>query len=125
MLFKMIHANTKRTPSGIAIAQCTHDLTRCKHLIELFNRLGISVSYDEVEREDMDLLQRTLDRTGTHRVPIPPAIKSEVTLHAATDNFDKNDNKGGSHDTILMFFQNPPQVPEEYLMISSKEKDTV
>ena len=83
------------------------------------------MSYDEVQREDMDLLQRILDRTCDHRVPIPPTIKSGLTLLGASDNFDKNDNKGGSHDTILMFFQNPSQVPGEYLMIRPKRKDTV
>ena len=41
-----------------------HELSRSKHLIELFNRLGISMSYDELEGEDTDLVQRTLDRTG-------------------------------------------------------------
>ena len=125
MMFKMVHCNLKRTPIGVSVAQSVNDLSRSKHLIELLNRLGVSVSYDEVQREDMGLVQRTLDRTGSHRVPIPPSIKCGVTLHGATDNFDKNDNKGGSHDTILMFFQNPSQVPEEYLTISSKKKDTV
>ena len=29
-----------------------------------------------------------------------------MVINAATDNFDENDGKGGSHDTILMLFQN-------------------
>ena len=102
-----------------------HELSRSKHLIELFTRLGISVLYDELEREDMDLVQRTLDRTGDHMVPVPPSIKSEIVIDSAVDNFDKSDDKGGSHDTILMFFQNPPQVPSENLIMCSKPKDVV
>ena len=87
--------------------------------------MGISVLYHALEREDMDLVQRTLDRTGDHRVPVPPSIKSEIAIHSAVGNFDKSDDKGGSHDIILMFFQNPPQVPSENLIMSSKPEDVL
>ena len=100
-----------------------HKLSRSKHLIVLFNHLGISVSYDELEKEDIDLVQRKLDRTGDHRVPLPPSIKSKIVIHSAVDNFGKSDDKGGSRDTILMFFQNPPQVPSVNLIMCSKPKD--
>ena len=56
-------------------------------MIELFNRLGISVSYYELKREDMDLFQRILDRTG-HRVPVPPSIISEIANHFVAQDFD-------------------------------------
>ena len=62
----------KKAPFGVALAYCMHKLSRSKHLIVLFNRLSFSVSYDELEKEDIDLVQRTLDRTGDHRVPLPP-----------------------------------------------------
>ena len=43
ILFKMVHANTKNTIWSRYSS--LHELSRSKHLIELFNRLGISVSY--------------------------------------------------------------------------------
>ena len=94
----------KKAPFGVALAHCMHKLSRSKHLIVLFNRLGFSESYDELEKEYIDLVQRTLDRTGDHRVPLPPSIKSKIVIHSAVDNFDKSDDTSGSHDTILMFF---------------------
>ena len=83
----------------------------------ILNHLGFSNSYDEVEREDMDLVQRTIERAGTHRVFVPPSIEPGVVLHVAVDNFDKNDNKGGSH-TILMFFQNQPEAVSRDSLVS-------
>ena len=71
------------------------------------------MSYDEVGRIDMNIVQRTIERTGDRRVPVPPSIKLSNIIHAATDKFDQNDSKGGSHDTILMFFFQYPKVHEE------------
>ena len=119
----MIHRNRKRTPLTTALSQAIHDASRSRHLIDLFCRLGLAVSYDEVGRIDMNIVQRTIERTGDHRVPVPPIIKSSNIIHAATDDFDQNDSKGGSHDTILMFFQNPKvheEKGDEAQRISSK-----
>ena len=74
ILFKIVYINTKKTtttkkqknthtPFGVDIAYSMHKVSRSKYLIELFNCLDISVSYDELERDNMDLVQHTLDRT--------------------------------------------------------------
>ena len=73
-------------------------------MLELFNRFDISVSHDEVEREDTDIVQRILNITRDRRVPVPLSINSQIVIHSVVDNFDKKDHKGGSHDTIIMFF---------------------
>ena len=82
---------------------CMHDLSRLKYLIELSNLLDISMSSDELEKEDVNLVQHILDRTGDHRVPVPPSIKSKTLIHCAEDNFDKSHGNSSSHGTILMF----------------------
>ena len=63
-----------------------HKLSRSKYLIELFNCLDISVSYDELEKDNMDLVQHTLDRTVDHRVPVLQSTKFEIVIHSAVDN---------------------------------------
>ena len=103
---KLIHNNRRRTPLAISLAQAIHDICRPKHLINLGCKLGFSVSYDELERTDTDMVQRIIDQAGEFRLPVPPSIDPKMVINAATDNFDQNDGKGGSHDTILMLFQN-------------------
>ena len=44
--------------------------------------------------------------TGPNRVPVPNYLDNETIIHGVTDNFDQKDIKGGSHDSILMLFQN-------------------
>ena len=88
IIYKVIHYNRKKTPLFIGYAQTIHDVCRSKHLIELSCRLE---SYDEIERIDMEMVQRTIDLTGKYRVPVPPAIKPTTSgFNTATDNFDKN-----------------------------------
>ena len=71
------------------------------------------------------MVQCSIASTGEYRVPVPLAIESSTIIHAATDNFDKNDTKGNSHDTIFMFFQNPSiseGQEKRKLQISSKPR---
>ena len=50
-------------------------------------------------------------KAGVHRVPVPPSIQPGLLIQGVMDNFDHEENTksgiGGSHDTILMLFQNP------------------
>ena len=85
----MIHNGQNKTPLHTFIAQSIHDTCKSKKLIQIMNRLGLCIC---------------------NRVPIPKNITSSSIIHGATDNFDHEENTssgiGGSHDTILMLFQN-------------------
>ena len=70
------------------------------------NRLGFSPSYDTVQRIDSSLGLRIIQSMGDNWVPVPSVITSKNIIQGSMDNFDKNDGKEGSHDTILMLFQN-------------------
>ena len=76
----------------------------------LMNRLGLSISYDEMMRIDTRLAQRVKQEAGEFRVPAGRSIKPGIILHGAMDNFDHHEDtlsgKDGSQDTILMLFQN-------------------
>ena len=105
-VYKSIHNNKKRTPLSISYAQTILDLCRSKHLLTISCRLGLCVSYDEIERIDTSIVQRLIALTGPNRVPVPNYLDNETIIHGVTDNFDQKDIKGGSHDSILMLFQN-------------------
>ena len=68
------------------------------------------LSYDELERIDTGLATRTIQLAGNNRVPVPKTIDSSAIIHDAVDNYDNEEGTssgiGGSHDTILMLFQN-------------------
>ena len=98
-------------------------------LLLILNRLGLSTSYYEIMRIDTRLAKRTIMEAGNFRVPFSETIESGTIVQGAMDNFDHDENtmsgKNGSHDTILMLFQNSdvdksPQdiicnVPENFL----------
>ena len=109
-IFQIMHSLLKENainPLSASFSEGIHEVSRSKHLVTIGNRLGFCDSYDSVQRRDTALAQRTIQRTGEYRVPVPSSINSTSIIHGAMDNFDKNDAKEGSHDTILMLFQNP------------------
>ena len=103
------------TPMHVSLSETVHDICRSKELIQILNRMGLSMSYNEVERLDNNLALRTIKRAGVHRVLVPPSIQPGLLIQGAMDNFDHEENTksgiGGGHDTILMLFQNPDKEP--------------
>ena len=122
--FNMIHSGQKKTPMYTAIAQSIHDTCKSKKLIQIMNRLGVCISYDDLERIDIDIAKRTIDLAGSNRVPVPLNVTPSSIIHGATDNFDHEENTssgiGGSHDTILMLFQNNVKDDDKTNAISEK-----
>ena len=86
--------------------------------------MGFTISYSELEKIDNGLAQRIIRRAGDNHVPIPPSIKPSVLIQGAMDNFDHEENTssgmGGSHDTILVLFQNCQNANEQNVAKSSK-----
>ena len=67
-IYHFVHNGTEKTPLHESIAQSIHNECRSKKLIKIMNRLGVSISYDELERIDFTLANRLLNRLGEHRV---------------------------------------------------------
>ena len=105
-----INNGTIKTPLHISIGQTVHEISRSKQLIQILNRLGICMSYDEIERQNCSLSLRTIHMSGNENVPLPPSIVPGNLVQAAIDNFDHEEGTpsriGGSHDTIMVVFQN-------------------
>ena len=100
MIFNMAHNGQKKTPMHVGLSETVHDICRLKELIQIMNHMGL----------DSGLAQRMFEKAGVHRVPVPPSSEHGVLIQGATDNFDHEENTksgiGGSHDIILMLFQN-------------------
>ena len=78
-------------------------------MIQIFNRLGLRISYDDLERVDMCQTQQLINLAGPCRVSVPENINCSSITYGAIDNFNHEENTssgiGGSHDTILVLFQ--------------------
>ena len=110
IIYYIIHNGKQKTPFHISLTEAIMTLVDQKLSYLIMNRLVLFISYDEMEKIDTGLAQRTINTAGVNRSPIPSTIKNDVLLHGAMDNFDHDENTpsgiGGSHDTILMVFQN-------------------
>ena len=113
--YTLFHDGRRKTPMHVSIAQAIHEVSRSKTVIKILNRLGLCMSYDELERQDHSLVSRTIARGDGHRVPLPPVISSSDIIHGAMDNFDHEEATqsgiGGSHDTVLVIFQKTSEKP--------------
>ena len=110
----IINGGQRKTPLHTAIAQSIHDTWKSKKLIQIFNCLGLCISYDDLERVDMCQTQQLINLAGPSRVHVPENIDSSSIIHEAMDNFDHEENTssgiGGSHDTILVLFQKSDEI---------------
>ena len=114
IVVNIINDGQHKTPLHTAIAQSIHDTCKSKNLIQIFNRLGLCISYDDLERVDMCQTQQLIDLAGPFRVPVPENIDSSSIIRGAMDNFDHEENSssgiGGSRDTILVLFQKSDEI---------------
>lgn len=135
-IYNMINNGQKKTPLHTAVAQSIHDNSKSKLLIDILNRLGLCISYDDLQRVDICITQEIINLAGPNRVPVSESIDSSSIIHGAMDNFDHEENTlsgiGGSHDTILVLFQknegtsntteNISQKPEEIASMSNNTR---
>ena len=105
-----MHSVKKKTPLHIAVSETIHNICKSKKLIQIMNKLGLSMSYEEMERVDYALTHRIIKQAGNGRVPVSTSLCSANIIHGAMDNFDDEEdtNSGikGSNDTVMVIFQN-------------------
>lgn len=103
LIYNTVHDSSKMSPLSILIAECLHDLTKSKKLIEIFNRLGICINYKGMQNIDSNTSKRIIDTAGENRVPVEYSINSEDLVNGAMDNFNHlEDTRSG---IILIFFR--------------------
>lgn len=107
-LYYILHRGRKRTPMHMMNSQAIYEACRSATLITSFNRYGLCISYDEVQRYHNDM-GRFIVESSSDEVPFPSHFGSSQFTIAAFDNFDHDEATlsgiGGSHDTVSVLFQ--------------------
>ena len=105
-----MHSGKKKTPLHIAMSETIHSISKSKRLIQIMNKLGLSMSHEEMERTDYGLTHKIIKQAGNGRVPVSTSICSSNIIHGAMGNFDHEEDTisgiKGSHDTVMVIFQN-------------------
>ena len=74
----MVHNGKKKNPLHVSLAELFHDKSRSKLIIDILNKLGLCISYEEVRRIDFGLANRIINAWGSNRVPVPLSIEDGV-----------------------------------------------
>ena len=126
-----LHQGKKHNPFHVSLAELLHNDSRAKLVINILNKLGLCISYDELQRTDCSIMNRIINTAGSNRVPVSLPFDdddNESELHGSMDNFDHEEATssgiGGSHDTILMLFQNSNKVENTQKILSKKPTDS-
>ena len=100
IFYTAIHNSQKKTPLHVSlcetIACVKHDICRSKKLIHILNRMRLCMSYDELQKIDVRLAERTIATVGPHRTPVSSILKKKQKTknkkkkhyNGAMDNFD-------------------------------------
>jgi len=119
-----VSGGRKLTPKHIELALVLHQATRSKDLVELFNKAGNCMSYEQVLQVDTALAESTLksmdQATGAI---IPPNIVADKFIHYTTDNIDildeTLDGKNTFHATQMAVWQRGQKADAELHLLES------
>ena len=105
---------TKWMPKHIGLGSTLHQATRSRKLVELFNKAGHILSYQQILTLDTSLAQNTLDTMNKENgAVIPPNLKRDSFIHFTADNIDINDSsldgKNTFHATQVAAWQRGPE----------------
>ena len=92
-----------------------YDKCKSPELITSLNRIGVCISYNEIQRESKSLAHYTFKQGEDWGVPIPSHFVKENFTIAALENFDHTDRSSTSrmlsnHNTVIVLFQEKPEV---------------
>ena len=114
-MYYNIHNGRRRTPLHLMAAHNIYDKFKSRELITSLNRIGVCISYNEIQRERKSLAHYTFKQGEDWGVPISSHFVKENFTIAALDNFDHTDRSSTSgmlsnHDTVTVLFQEKPEV---------------
>ena len=93
----------KWTPKHIGLGSTLHQATRSKTLVELFNKAGHVITYDNILQVDTALAQatlRSLNKNKENGAIVPENLVSNKFVHFSTDNIDIMDSSLTGKDTF-------------------------
>ena len=95
---------------------CVHHLTSSKRLIELLNRMGHCVPYDEMRAVNTSIAEEVLAKVEEFGTVIATNIKPGAFVQIAANNNDLNeeamDGKNTTHATTMVIYHNKTFGPD-------------
>ena len=108
---KSRHVRSRETPLPIYTALKIHGATRDRSLVDLFYKLGMSISYDRLLSISTEITNSVIKRYEREGVVCPSKLKEGLFTTAAVDNIDHNPSSTSSHDsfhgTAISLVQHP------------------
>lgn len=105
---------SRESPVPIYVGVSVHAKTRCRDLVEILHKLGISISYDRVLSISTDLGNEVCRRYWQEGAVCPSNLRLGLFTTAAVDNIDHNPSsttsKDSFHGTGISLFQHPSTV---------------
>lgn len=100
-----------KTPFHCLLGTFVYKTTKSKNTISTLNRLGLSISYDQILRTRTSLAAYTIE-ISKNKFPLPSHFNTSNYVTAYFDNFDHNEatisGLESSHDTVVVVFQDHP-----------------
>ena len=105
-----VSGGTKWTPKHVGLGSTLHQVTRLKDLLELFNKAGHILNYDQILQVDTSLAENVLKSLDPETGSVmPPNLLPGKFVHFSADNIDivdeTMDGKNTFHATQIAAWQ--------------------
>lgn len=105
------HSLEREPPSPLYIGLAVHKITRSEKLVQLFHKLGLSVSYDRVLQIEDQLTTALCEQFAEDGIVCPASLRRCLFTISAIDNIDHNLTSMSAstsfHGTGISLFQSP------------------
>ena len=120
----MLYIGERNNSFHVGLAKLFHDDSRAKFVTEILNKIGLCISFDQLQRIDFGIMKQVFNVKGSNRVPVSLSMDKKPLFHGGIDNFNHTEvtssRIGSSHETILMLFQNQNEKENSPKALSKK-----
>lgn len=74
-IFSMLYTMVIKNTNHITLCEIIHDVCQSKKLKQTLNRMGLPMSYNKLERINIELAKQG-EAAQSHHIPVPPIIQS-------------------------------------------------
>ena len=118
ILYCNLHGGKEKTPLHLFTGHSVYKKCKSREVLTSLNKVGVTVSYNEVQRARNDLARFTYFQSKNDGVPIPSHFSKDEFTIGAFDNFDHSDRsslsgKFSNHDTVMTLFQVKSEQPSK------------
>lgn len=115
VLLHSTHAIYRETPIPIYIALKIYSTTRKRSIIDMFNQLGLCISYDRVQTISNQFANSVISHYDKYGIIGPSTFQKNVFTTGCVDNIDHNPSattsKDSFHGTAISLNQHPTTQP--------------